>query len=134
MKIKKSFFDIVFFNKNAQAYIEKNKQETKLSVSLRSVLKQTINLEIEYQEKLEDLRCDHCAVDSSGVISKDARGGYQYTPEKMKAFNIAAKTLRNIEVEVHTRIRPENDELIKDLSFDEIDAFKDIVITKPKEE
>lgn len=135
MKINKTYLEVILFSNIGSAYLEKHKEnENKLCFSIRSVMKQVKDLIEEYNEAIVENNLDHCSVDEKGIIRKDDKGALMYTVEGQKAINKFRKDILKKTVEVHTRIRPENDALIKELTSDEVETFADIVITKPKEE
>jgi hypothetical protein len=52
-----------------------------------------------FEEKLEDLRLDHCAKENGRIVRQN--GEYQWTAEGEKAFRQAYKALTLEEVETH---------------------------------
>lgn len=142
MKTTRTIKQLMEFNNAASGYLKKidlKKQageevDTKLSVSIRSVFKQLKHVFEEHNESINDAQLDNCSVDEKGIILRDEMGALRFTVDGTKKFNAATKQLMNKEVDVHIRIRPENDALIHTLTPMEISAFSGIVITEQPEE
>lgn len=98
---------------------------TKLGYAIYRMSSQVERISQEYAQKTEDIRIDHCSVDEKKNILRDVRGQYLFTPEQLKAANLAMNRLRESEVEITpyiARIEPD------DLTVSEREAFNGIVL------
>lgn len=132
MKIKKTYLELMAFNKVAEDYLIVNKDaKTKLSVSIENIFKQLKPIFEDYNEKVDELRLNNCATSKeTGILIFDERGSYTFKPEDYKKLKNEIKKLQLQEVELHARITPENDTLKGTLSELQLEVFSEIVITK----
>lgn len=118
------------FIQMAEAYLNANRNETKLTYALKRVVSRVIKQRTKVDERILDINIDHCLTAKQGeqdVIVKDGRGELQYTKEAQKACNAAKlKYMAEANVEVETHFATE---LPDDLGVFEIDAFAGFVIT-----
>jgi hypothetical protein len=102
-----------------------DKKDTKLTANMKNVKKQAEKIEVAYNELVDDLRLDNCAVDEkTKVILMDANGAKQFTVEGTKNFNKGIKALLDQKVDIHVRIT-EGD---WDLSENEKEVFNGVLI------
>jgi hypothetical protein len=128
--MEKSYKELITFLGMASAYISKQKgAETKMTHSLRKIIKQ-VNIHLEdYNEKLNDHRIAFCSTDpQTNIILKDQHRELQFTKENQKLFNNAARSLMNTKVQIDPQILPENNSFKTSLTFDEIEIFTGYVI------
>jgi hypothetical protein len=148
MKSQKSIVQIRAFVTTATEYLKKNgytqvidgkldfsdKEDTTLSKNLKNIIKkQCQKIFEEFEEKTEDMRLDHCAVDPVKLtILRDENKGYIYTPEKLKAFNKLYKEKVNTQdIDIHLRL-VEDWEKFR-LTEDEVEAFKGFALPENAE-
>lgn len=108
------FVDNGYWDVEKKTWSEKcTKEPTKLFVNMRNIKKQVEELQIEYNEKVDDLRLDNCATDEktgvilhTDVVGKDGQITQikQFTPAGTKKFNKEVKELLEKEVDIHVRI------------------------------
>jgi rhamnose utilization protein RhaD (predicted bifunctional aldolase and dehydrogenase) len=137
MKKTITYQTLISFVNEAHVYLEKNKdKETELTSAIKSVQKQIRKDELieEYQEKITNNNLDKCAVDEkTSVILKDEKGGLKFTVENQKAVNKFNKELLKETIEIHQRIPAGIEDLEKELTDLQREAFSGIVITEIKE-
>ena len=122
-----SYRDLAEFMAHAQKRVasrDKDNAETKFDYALRKVLKSCERLWTDYLETRGDIDIEHCAVDDSGVIKRDAQGGLCFTKDGMKARATALRKLFDQTVDVPTHIA----EAPKGLTEEERDIFAGFVL------
>ena len=70
-----------------------------LVIKLQKLAKKACKPLEDFEEKVEDLRLDHCFKENGRIVRQD--GQFQWTAEGEKAFRSAYKALINEEVETH---------------------------------
>ncbi len=108
-----------------------NKEQTKLVANMKNIVKQGKKAFEEFTELQNNIYIDNCAVDEkTKVMILDAKGGYQFTPEKQKEVYKKIKELVISEIEIHARIT----EGEWGLTDEEKEAFNGIIIPEFKTE
>lgn len=116
------------------------KKKTALSVKITRILdslnKESNRVTKEYTSEIEDIRTDHCSLDSdlNMIIKEGAKGEdrYVFKPEKLKAMRklINAIDLDNREVEIDINITAN---VPKDITYHMAKAFRGIIIPEDYE-
>ncbi len=109
-----------------------NKENTKLTSNMRNIIKQIGKHYQAYNERIDDLQIDFCAVDEkTHTILLDEKGNRKFTVEKLKEYKQAVKKLDQEEVDIHVRITEgvKMDELMDE----EIEYFSGVIIPEPDE-
>lgn len=131
MKIQKTYRELIEFNVIAQNYLIANKdKDNKICACIRIFQKQLKVALEEYNEKRANLLLDFCSVDDRKNILKDDRGEKVFSVEGETKFNAGIKILLAEKVDLHSRISPDIEELIKTLTYEEKECFSEIVIPK----
>lgn len=106
----KTYQEVIRFVNAATNYASQNHDENKLKYALTKTQKSVAKVVEEYNEKLEDLRIDHCSVDEKGIILRDANGNYLFGRDGLKALVQGQRALnnQNVEVQEHIAEIPEN--------------------------
>src|SRR5256886_1676243 len=100
----KTYKEVIQFVNAAANYITQHPEENKLKYALTKVQKSATKLIEDYNERLEDLRIDHCSVDDKGIILRDANGGYVFTRDGLKALVHGQRDLIGQSVEIQEHI------------------------------
>lgn len=119
------------FRQAANAYLARTKDtpDSKFRYAVRKVRTRAQDLLDQVTEALEDLKIEHCAVethDPSGVIRKDARGELCFSKSDMNKFNAAVRALYKKSVTIEPHVVP----VPADLTEDEAEAFAGFVIAE----
>jgi hypothetical protein len=93
--VKTNFRTLQQFAQVAEQYARRHRQAeganngatTKIEYALNRVLGQVRKYHERIQEQLTDAEIDHCVVDASEVIQRDASGNLQFTREGIKTRN-----------------------------------------------
>jgi len=136
----KSYQDIFEFSHVADNY--KKRTNLKDSKLIHALTKMTGDAELrkkgilsevisDFYDKQNDLKLEYAAVDSNGIIIRDANMNYRYTKESERALIQALKDLNNKYITIDSFYIKE-EEIPKDLNQYELDFFKGFVI-KPTE-
>lgn len=130
MKIEKTYLELIEFHAIANRFLSKNKDnENKLVSSVRSVITKQIKNHFDtYNDELDTIQLNNCAVDDKTKVIILGDGKRQYTIEGQLKLKAEHKTLLNQRVDIHARIAPGIDELITLLTEEEKEAFSGIVI------
>lgn len=106
----KTYREVIQFVNAATTYVSQNHDENKLKYALTKTQKSAAKVVETYNEKLEDLRIDHCSVDEKGTILRDANGNYLFGRDGLRALVQGQRVLNNqgVEVQEHITEIPEN--------------------------
>lgn len=113
-------------------YIEEGqftkKENTKLTASLRNVIKQIGKHYEVMNDEIDTIRIRHASTDEkTKVLLRDEKGNYQYSPEKLIELKAAIKAFRETKVDIHQRIVDDFD--TSELNEEEIEVFSNVVIS-----
>lgn len=110
----------------AEAYLTPDKEsETKPERAARKAAEavlRVIDKDVlpDYNDEVEDIRVDHCAVDAtSKVILKDSKGLYEFTKDGTKSFKKDVKALGKKEVTFE--LKPVAKEVFSNISEDVVE-------------
>jgi hypothetical protein len=112
------------FAATADAYLNQQKNETKLAYAIKRVRDQITRHSEKLQQLMLDVEIDLCVVDAEGVIKRDALGNLQFTREGLKARNEQQRALLEHEFDVE----PFFVDTPLDLTADQIAAFGGLII------
>lgn len=83
-----TYFDLISFFNFVTGYLNEQKEQTKLTANMKRFCKHNTRLIDEYNEKVNNILLDNCAVDpKTKVILKDDRGELCFTVEGQKKCN-----------------------------------------------
>lgn len=106
----------------------KDGNDTPLKEVLKSELKKLAPLIDVYNERVTDLKIDHCAIDpASKVILRDDKGEMQFTKEGQKAFGTSVKKLLEEPVVITQRKFTIAAEMV-DNNLDIIEVLSDLLV------
>jgi hypothetical protein len=126
--MKKTHLQLMKANVLMDEYYKKNK-ENKLCASILKFSKQLQSIFDIYNDELDTIQLKNCAVDPvTKVILKDEKGNRQFTIEGNIKLKEESKLLINKEVEITPIIAEDIEDLIKELSEDQIEIFSGIII------
>lgn len=127
--MQKSYGEMNQFIGAANAWLERNPNESKFSYAIKKVVKSCLKLLGEYQEQVEEISITHCAVDKDGVILRDERGGFRYTKDELKKRNKKVNDLFKSAVEIEPYFATE----IPKLTEEEREVFLGFVLKETQE-
>ncbi|MCE9539755.1 MAG: hypothetical protein K8R85_11125 [Bacteroidetes bacterium] len=130
MIVQKSYTELFELNKVSGLYIRK-KPDNKISEALKKFSeKQLAKRFEEYNDEIDDLQLNNCLTDDTkkGAIMKDEKGGRMYSVAGEMKLKADIKNLNKKQVEIHSRIVEDIDDLIKELDEYEVEAFSGIII------
>lgn len=118
----------------ARAWMEKNDEEpgnpkSKLAYAMYRVFEQTDKLTQKYQNRLQDLDIEFCAVDEKGVILKDAQGLLCFKKEDLRRCNDEKRKLMEQTIEVEPYMATQ---LPKEFTEVELDCFDGFILDRSK--
>jgi hypothetical protein len=110
-------------------------KKTKLSYAIDKISRSVQKGINKYSQMIADLRSDHAATDENGFLiiheGKSGNDRYSFSPEKEKALRKAIVALGDEKIEIGVHIT--NDVPNKDLSFNQIEDFRGILIPEDYE-
>lgn len=122
---------LITFINIASAWLQANPKESKLKYALERVMKRAGKLYREFQEKIEDINVELCAVDRDGVVLRDEKGEYRFTKEGLKSRLHRIRGLEAGEVKIEPYFATE---IPKDLPTPVKDALAGFVIDAAPED
>jgi hypothetical protein len=127
-KVSKSYAELIKASMLIQNYLSSGKDNI-LTESMKKFSKQLTQIGEDYEDRLDTIRLSNCIVDpNTKAILKDAKGERQFTVEGSIKIKEQIKLLLKEKIEITPVIIEGVEDLIKQLSEEEVEILSGIVI------
>lgn len=94
-RVKKTNEDVINFHAAATSFLSGKTTDTKLTIALRRVLKQTKVILEDYNAKITDYKYEHCLTDpnTGAILREPANNALKFSVEKQRLVDAFVKKL-----------------------------------------
>lgn len=141
MIIKKTYLQLIEFNIASGKYLmAKGSEDNKLSSAIKLINKQLGKIFEDYNDEVDTIKLNNCLVDNEtqailydiipGVNGRESTRERKYSVSGQIKIKSELKNLGKKQVQIHSRIVENCEDLISKLTDDQKEAFSELIIPK----